>query len=426
MKKSTIWILGVVMGLSFLSLLYLQIGYIEEMVKMRNGQFEEAVKRALMAASKEAESAEVVRWLNEDISEAEKKAWEQSQSSSGVMRTQRFVMTAPDGSVRSSVELKTFSNEPSELPRAMISRKHGAKTIPQTSRSQIEMLKNRYLYQRALVDEVVLQMVYNASDKPIEERVNFKSLDQYLKAGLIENGLGDMDYHFKVIDREGREVYRCADYSDAGSESSYSQPLFLNDPPARMSIVKIHFPGKKDYIFDSVRFMIPSMIFTFVLLVTFIFTIYIVFRQKKLTEMKNDFINKMTHEFKTPISTISLAAQMLKDPAVRIQYASKYAGSTNANKNALGSNWAIKKRNFEQMKKEEQDKLIAWSNKMCEPSYPDALMAIEQIVSDRKDLRFRSWMLDEAILRGIEFTSVPTQMDMVIEALKGKDKKAIH
>ena len=49
MKKSTIWILGVVMGLSFLSLLYLQISYIEEMVKMRNGQFDESVKRALMA-----------------------------------------------------------------------------------------------------------------------------------------------------------------------------------------------------------------------------------------------------------------------------------------------------------------------------------------------------------------------------------------
>ena len=61
---------------------------------------------------------------------------------------------------------------------------------------------------------------------------------------------------------------------------------------------------------------------------------------------------------------------------------------------------------------------------MCEPNYPDALMALEQIVSDRKDLRFRSWMLDEAILRGIEFTNVPTQTDAVIEALEGKDKKA--
>ena len=57
MKKSTIWILGVVMGLSFLSLLYLQISYIEEMVKMRNEQFDESVKRALMAASKDVESA---------------------------------------------------------------------------------------------------------------------------------------------------------------------------------------------------------------------------------------------------------------------------------------------------------------------------------------------------------------------------------
>ena len=134
MKKSTIWILGVVMGLSFLSLLYLQISYIEEMVRMRNEQFDESVKRALMAASKDVESAEVARWLREDISEAEKKAWEQAQGTNGngMVQTHRFMMTSPDGTIRSSVELKTFSNQPSELPRAMISRKHGAKTIPQT------------------------------------------------------------------------------------------------------------------------------------------------------------------------------------------------------------------------------------------------------------------------------------------------------
>ena len=314
MKKSTIWLLGIVMGLSFLSLLYLQISYIEEMVKMRNEQFDESVKRALMAASKEVESAEVDRWLREDISEAEKKAWEQTQGNGAVISTQRFTLTGPDGRVNQQVELKTFSGG-SSFPRAMISRKHGTKTIPKTSRSLADMIKNRYLYQRALLDDVVWQMIYKASDRPIEERVNFKNLDQYIKSGLIDNGI-ELKYHFKVKDRDGREVYRCSDYSEEGDDNAYTQPLFLNDPPARMSVMQVHFPGRRDYIFDSVSFMIPSLIFTLVLLVTFIFTIYIVFRQKKLTEMKNDFINNMTHEFKTPISTISLAAQMLTDPAV--------------------------------------------------------------------------------------------------------------
>ncbi|MDE5826633.1 MAG: HAMP domain-containing histidine kinase, partial [Duncaniella sp.] len=98
--------------------------------------------------------------------------------------------------------------------------------------------------------------------------------------------------------------------------SMFIQTLFPNDPKNKMYYLKVYFPTKSDYIFGSIRFMIPSFIFTFILLVTFLCTIILAFRQKKLTEMKNDFINNMTHEFKTPISTISLAAQMLNDGAV--------------------------------------------------------------------------------------------------------------
>lgn len=118
----------------------------------------------------------------------------------------------------------------------------------------------------------------------------------------------------------------------------------------------------------------------------------------------------------------AMLEEMLKDPQVRIQYASKYASSTNAYKNAIGSNWAINKRDFEQVKTEEQERLIAWSKKMCEPAYPEALLTLEQIVHDRKDLRFRSWMLDEALGRGIEFSMVPTDIESVCEALQGKDR----
>lgn len=114
--------------------------------------------------------------------------------------------------------------------------------------------------------------------------------------------------------------------------------------------------------------------------------------------------------------------EMLKDPAVRIQYSSKYSGSTNSYKNSIGSNWAINKRNFEKVKQDEQDRLEAWSKKMCEPAYPDALLTLEQIVSDRKDLRFRSWMLDESLARGIEFCKVPTDIQALSDALNGKDR----
>jgi two-component system phosphate regulon sensor histidine kinase PhoR len=149
----------------------------------------------------------------------------------------------------------------------------------------------------------------------LKERVNFRLLDRDIKVELLNNGI-NIPYHFTVETSDGREVYRCPDYTDEGREHVYSQTLFNNDPSPKMGVVKIHFPDMNSYIFSSVRFMIPSMIFTVVLLITFVFTIVVIFRQKRYSEIKNDFINNMTHELKTPISSISLAAQMLNDDSV--------------------------------------------------------------------------------------------------------------
>ena len=186
---------------------------------------------------------------------------------------------------------------------------------PLSAQSLQEIVRNRYVYQKALLDEVVYNILYTASDKPLKERVNFKLLDADITAELLNNGI-DIPFHFTVSTSDGREVYRCPDYTEEGQRYSYSQTLFRNDPTSKMGVVRIHFPDMSSYIFSSIRFMIPAIVFTIVLLVTFIFTIVVIFRQKRYTEIKNDFINNMTHELKTPISSISLAAQMLNDDAV--------------------------------------------------------------------------------------------------------------
>ena len=316
MKKSTIWAIASIMGFSFLALLFLQFSYVEEMVKMKKEQFDESVNRALYQVSHNMEMNETLRYLEKDVNETERRAFTQDSVmvdglDGTIKHSHQFAVAADDGTVYSSFQLKTFEMKPSSIPKAMILRKD-KNTLADATKTMQEIVRNRYVYQKALLDEVVYNILYTASDKPLKERVNFRMLDQDIRTELINNGI-NIPYHLTVSTTDGREVFRCPDYTDEGKEFTYQQYLFQNDPRSKMGVVRIHFPEMNSYIFSSVRFMIPSIIFTIVLLITFIFTIVVIFRQKRYTEIKNDFINNMTHELKTPIASISLAAQMMND-----------------------------------------------------------------------------------------------------------------
>ena len=307
------------MGLSFLCLLYVQISYIEEMAKMKKEQFDESVYRSLYQASHNLELSETQRFLEKDINEVERKAYNEdsvivNSLDGSIQHQHQFSVSADDGTFYSAFELKTFVTKPAQVPKAMIMRTDKDQ-MSEAAKSLQEMVRNRYVYQKGLLDEVVYNILYTASEKPLKERVNFNLLDKDLRQELHNNGI-DIPYHFLVLTADGREVYRCPDYNDEGADVSYRQVLFRNDPQSKKGVVCMHFPDMGSYIFSSVRFMIPAVIFTLVLLVTFIFTIVIIFRQKRYTEIKNDFINNMTHELKTPITSISLAAQMLNDESV--------------------------------------------------------------------------------------------------------------
>ena len=307
------------MGFSFLALLFLQFSYVEEMVKMKKEQFDESVNRALYQASRNLDMNETQRYLEKDVQDTERRAYKQDSVmvdglDGTIKHSHQFAVAADDGTVYSSFQLKTFEMKPASVPKAMILRKD-KNSLSEAAKSMQEIVRNRYVYQKALLDEVVYNILYTASDKPLKERVNFRMLDNDIRNELQNNGI-NIPYHFTVSTTDGREVYRCPDYEEKGKEFTYSQVLFHNDPQSKMGIVRIHFPEMSSYIFSSVRFMIPSIIFTIVLLITFLFTIIVIFRQKRYSEIKNDFINNMTHELKTPIASISLAAQMMNDDSV--------------------------------------------------------------------------------------------------------------
>lgn len=312
MKKSTIWLLTVLMALTFMGLLYIQIIYMESMIRMRNDQFAEGVRRSLYAVSSLLEQDETKYFLEEDVAEVESSSVYTQYGGTPHLGGIKYSFTTHSGLV-GDVTLKADADKIYKL-------QSDQNNVANSYNSMREELKGQYLYQKGIMDDVIINIMNKAADRPIQERADSVSVRRYLKKELENNGL-DLPFEFAVVSRNGYVFYHSSGFGKANSanldNSIFVQSLFHNDPTTKKNYLKVYFPSKDKYILSSLKFMIPSFIFTFILLIVFLYTIILAFRQKKLTEMKNDFINNMTHEFKTPISSISLAAQMLSDEAVR-------------------------------------------------------------------------------------------------------------
>ncbi|MEG1573832.1 MAG: HAMP domain-containing sensor histidine kinase [Bacteroidales bacterium] len=320
MRKSTIWLLAGIMAITFIGLLYLQISYIEDIIKMRKEQFYDAAKRSLYGVSASMEQDETRRYIEEGIEENQRRLISFEYGRSGYKTSNniiggRYPGINPD-TIPSNYKWESKSKSSiSPLSGKAANLNRDNNSVTRTYKGMQELLKRQYLYQKGLLEEVILKILSTASEQPILERVDSRQVESYLKSELQSNGL-NIPFRYAIVDGHGDIAYCMQDYAPTDENTLFSQIIFPNDPPNKLNYIKIYFPTQSQFILKSVEFMVPSLIFTIIMLLTFIFTIVIAFRQKKLTEMKTDFINNMTHEFKTPISTISLAAQMLKDKSV--------------------------------------------------------------------------------------------------------------
>lgn len=293
MKKNIIWLLSVVMGITFCALLYFQIMYLENMVKMRESQFSEGAMRSLYGTVGFLERQETLHFLEKDINMLEN-SYED------------------EGKLLSSEE-ELFPLPPNRNS-GVISFPQPTENLEKRYQDLQEAIRSQYIYQKGLLNEVILTILYDAQHRPVVERADSATVRNVLRTELANNGL-EVPFSFAVTDKN-HFIYSSTGYDfDLNEKQTYTARLFPNSN-SRYEL-KVQFPTKRNYIFSSVRFVIPTLALTLLLLAIFIFTMIMAFRQKKLGEMKTDFINNMTHELKTPISTISLAAQMLNDDSVR-------------------------------------------------------------------------------------------------------------
>lgn len=172
--------------------------------------------------------------------------------------------------------------------------------------------------QSEMVKGVVRDLLF--ANRPIESRVNRTVLDSLLKETMADRGI-TIPFEYGVRTNAGMGMAKpqllFASHSDnqmPGKKKIYKAALFPNNFLERGNYVYVYFPDQQQFILRKMSAILAgSAVLVLVIVACFYVAISTIVRQKKLADIKNDFINNMTHEFKTPISTISLAVEMAQE-----------------------------------------------------------------------------------------------------------------
>jgi two-component system phosphate regulon sensor histidine kinase PhoR len=153
------------------------------------------------------------------------------------------------------------------------------------------------------------------------ERVNPMRLDTLLRRELENRGI-ELDYNYGIIERKTGEtsLINTSNTEDIPliKKSNLRANLFPMDLVPKDYYLSIYFPSQKKFLLkQGLLPLTASGLFMLIVIGCFAYAIMIILRQKKISEIKNDFINNMTHEFKTPIATVSLATEALQDHDLR-------------------------------------------------------------------------------------------------------------
>lgn len=322
MKKHSILLINLILFVSLLGIIIFQFSWINQIVRLNNETFKKEIQDVLSTVSTRLEEKEIYD-LTKDNLQSKIKIKRSNEDGEIELIESSFVKKILD-SINSNenisnnflefnFELGNKINEKSSPSNTSFSIEKGSDDLKLDSSLEKEINK---LIVKSEVIQLVLNQLLNDERKLIQ-RVDEKLIHKLLVKELENKGI-DLKFQFAVVESTTNNEIVSTIVDKELLNSSLKTQLYPNDVGNLSAELLIHFPEQESYLFGKILYsLILSLIFLSGIIYCFYYAISTIYRQKKLSEIKNDFIDNMTHELKTPISTISLACEALQDSKIK-------------------------------------------------------------------------------------------------------------
>ena len=327
---------------SLVGIIWVQVIWIGNAINIRNESFNAIAIASINDAAKSIESSRRMNFFNNYLLKEPYESQNEEAVISGYLNIESYSLGS-DGDFSFKITNQSVTGIPGEKPviithdttitadsTVYISKSFddsGKMTIVNSKDAAMSNAGSMYVRPKEFVGWLKRRQdeFKNMSDQMISEvyqwektmELDNQAIEYALKRSLMFSGI-QTPFEFAVI-RNGvvnEGTYRKSDKDDF-LKSNYMVHLFPDNLIRQDLVLSVIFPERTNYIFGSMAWILGgSLLFSLIILATFALSLFFIIRQKKISEMKSDFINNMTHEFKTPISTISLAADTITNSKV--------------------------------------------------------------------------------------------------------------
>lgn len=329
MNKKLFVLLIVLMSLSLIGIIFVQGFWIKDAIQNKDEQFTLNVKQILSSVSQKIQKREKeeffykVQKIIDSIGTPDERILNDLLLLQGDDRTKETFLYRSgvieenynisneffDNIVQDSISVKKFVGGSYTV---FFEEDYGVDNVNALPlKSRVEWLNKISEYDKTQLEEIYFELSKKA---PIHKRLTNRAINTTLDRELHDRGI-DMEFDYAIYSNGLATKVKSENFEDEMMASVYEVPIFIDNKGRSDYQLRVNFPDRKKVMLENVKSMaILSIIFTLIIIIAYSSAISQLIKQRKISEIKTDFINNMTHEFKTPIATINLALDAIRNP----------------------------------------------------------------------------------------------------------------